>query len=38
MIAKALEIVYKSHKELVDKAGNLYILHLIRVAFYCEKE
>ena len=34
MIAKALEIVYKSHKELVDKAGNLYILHLGTIKYF----
>ncbi len=38
MIAKALEIAYKSHKEQVDKGGNPYILHPIRVALHCEKE
>lgn len=38
MIAKALEIAYKSHKDQVDKGGNPYILHPIRVALHCEKE
>lgn len=38
MFAKALEIAYKSHKEQVDKGGNPYILHPIRVALHCEKE
>lgn len=38
MIAKALDIAYNSHKGQVDKGGNPYILHPIRVALHCQNE
>ena len=31
MLVKAIQIVVSAHKEQVDKSGQPYILHLIRV-------
>ncbi len=38
MIYKALDIAYREHSGQVDKGGNPYILHPVRVALNCETE
>ena len=38
MLEKAILFATKAHKGQKDKGGNCYILHPIRVMFYCEKE
>ncbi len=38
MLNKAFEIAQKAHKHQMDKGGNPYILHLVRVAQRCTFE
>jgi len=38
MLNKAIEIAAKAHAGQVDKGGNPYILHPLRVMLNCEKE
>ncbi|MGI6231820.1 MAG: HD domain-containing protein [Prevotella sp.] len=38
LLEKALEIAIKAHKGQVDKAGEIYVFHPIRVAQRCETD
>ncbi|MDY3033504.1 MAG: HD domain-containing protein [Odoribacter sp.] len=38
ILDKALEIAYKAHAGQLDKGGNPYILHPLRVALHCRTE
>lgn len=38
MLAKALQIAYLAHQSQVDKGGQPYILHPVRVALRCQTE
>ena len=38
MLEKAILFATNAHKGQKDKGGNYYILHPLRVMFYCEKE